>query len=94
MKREVVVTAAIAAALAFCAGLGAAGCVISAFGLVIERFPALALTCLLAAYLSALAFSWKRGGALLLLAAALAAGYLWRRGEAAQQLLQLIYRIS
>ena len=94
MKREVVVTAAIAAALAFCAGLGAAGCVISAFGLVIERFPALVLTCLLAACLSALAFSWKRGGALLLLAAALAAGYLWRRGEAAQQLLQLIYRIS
>lgn len=94
MKRETFITAAVAAALAFCAGLGAAGCVISAFGLAIERFPALALTCLLAACLSALAFSWKRGGALLLLIVALLTGYLWRRGKAIQQLLQLVYRIS
>ena len=94
MNRNTFFTAAVAAALGFCAGLGAAGCVISAFGLRITAFPALILICLTAAVFSALAFSRKRGTTALLLILALLAGYLWRRGEAWAQLKQLVYRLS
>lgn len=94
MNRNPLFTAAVAAALGFCAGLGAAGCIISAFDLTITAFPALLLICLTAAVASALAFSWKRGTTVLLLILALLAGYLLRRGEAWAQLKQLVYRLS
>lgn len=94
MKPDKWMTALLAAGLAFCVSLGVAGSIVSAFELTMVSFPALVLTCLAAACYCAAAFSWKRGGILVLLLAALLGGYLWRREEALEQLLQLVYRIS
>ena len=94
MKREKWVSFAQAAALAFLTALGGTGCMITAFALPLEHPSAVALTCAGSALLCAGASSKKGGGFALLFPAALAAGYLWRRGEAAQQLWQLVYRIS
>lgn len=94
MKLDKRVTAGVAAVLAFCISLGAAGCMVSGFELTLKSYPALVLTCAASALFCATAFSWKRGGILVLCALALAAGWLWRQGETAEQFWQLLYRIS
>lgn len=94
MKSERRVTALLAAVLASLLSLGAVGCVVTAFDLSLKSAQAVALVCVCAAVFCAGAFSWKHGGMAVLLLGALLAGYLWRQGEAAEQVLQMISRIS
>ena len=94
MKSERRVTALLAAVLASLLSLGAVGCVVTAFDLSLKSALAVALVCVGAAVFCAGAFSWKHGGMAVLLLGALLAGYLWRQGEAAEQVRQLISRIS
>lgn len=94
MKLERWVRAFLSSALAFCVSLGSVGCLITAFDISLVSYPTLVLTCLGASVLCGLVLSGKRGGIALLLLAGLLLGYLWRRGEAVQQLGQLLYRIS
>ncbi len=94
MKGSKLVTAAIAAALAMLTAFGACGCMISAFGLSLEEPSRLAFAWTMAALFCAAAFSWKRGGIAVLLAAGLGIGYLWRQGSFWEQLWQLVYRVS
>ena len=94
MKLERWVRAFLSSALAFCVSLGSVGCLITAFDISLASYPTLVLTCLGASVLCGLVLSGKRGGIALLLLAGLLLGYLWRRGEAVQQLGQLLYRIS
>ena len=94
MKSERRVTALLAAVLAGLLSLGAVGCVVTAFDLSLKSAQAVALVCVGTAVFCAGAFSWKHGGMAVLLLSALLAGYLWRQGEAAEQVLQLISRIS
>lgn len=94
MKSEKWVTAFLAAALACLLSLGSVGCVITAFDLPMKSAQAVALACVGSGFFCAGAFRWKQGDMAVLLLGALLAGYLWRRGEAWEQVLQLISRVS
>ena len=94
MKPEKLLTALEAAVLAFVFSLGTAGVFLSGFDLTLTSTIGLVLSCAAASLLGAALFSWKHGGPVLLCIAALAFGWLWRRGEAWEQLLGLVYRIS
>lgn len=94
MKSDRYVTAGIAAVLAFLLALGSVGCMISAFALPFRNYPAVVLAWGISAVFCGVAFSWKRGVLPALGLAMVLAGYLWRRGEFAEQLLQLVYRIT
>ena len=65
MKRERLLTFALAAALAFTLAVGAAGCVISAFDLPIQDGNRLTFVCGAAALSGAFLYLWKWGGAAL-----------------------------
>lgn len=94
MKGERVVTALWAGLFAFLLSLGAAGCMVSAFGLSLESYGQLVLTCGFFACFSATAFSLKWGSVPVMCVLALLSGYLWHRGQAGEQILRLLYRIS
>ncbi|MGN0978058.1 MAG: transglutaminaseTgpA domain-containing protein [Faecousia sp.] len=94
MKSEKWVTAMLAAALACLLSLGSVGCVVTAFELPLESAQTVALACLGSAFFCAVVFRWKQGGLAVLLVSALLAGYLWRRDQAWEQVLQLISRVS
>lgn len=94
MKRETWVTAGIAAALSFLICFGAVGCVISGFDLTVQNVHGVVLAWSLASVFCAAAFSLKWGGIAVLCVLALTAGYLWRRGEAAEQLFALLYHVT
>ncbi|MGM9578266.1 MAG: transglutaminaseTgpA domain-containing protein [Evtepia sp.] len=94
MKSEKWVTAFLAAVLACLLSLGAVGCVITAFDLPLKSAQSVALACVGSAFFCAAAFRWKHGGIAVLLAGGLLAGYLWRRGQAWEQILLLIRRLS
>lgn len=94
MKRKLWVTAGIAAALAFLIAFGAVGCVVSGFDLPLDDYAGVVLICAAASVFCAAAFSLKWGGAAVLCAFALLAGYAWRREEAAEQLFGLLYRMT
>lgn len=94
MKRENGFTLGIAAVLAFLISLGAVGAVITGFQLKMDHMALVMCFCALAAAVSALCFCIKRGGIVLLCLLALAAGYLWHRGDPAEQLLALLYQVS
>ncbi len=94
MKPDKWITAALAAALAFALSLGAAGCLVTGFELSLEYPQSLALVCGSAAVLGAAAYSFRHGAAAVLALGAALIFYLWRETEAAEQLLQLLYRIS
>ena len=83
------------AALAICVAMGGVACLVTAFP--IGRYAELgtvALWCSLWAAFAAICFSYKKGHWVLLGAAALILGYMWREGTLASQLELLIYRIS
>ena len=94
MKGERFVTALWAGMLACLLSLGAAGCMVSAFGLTLENYGQLVLTCGFFACFSAAAFSFKWGSVPVMCVLALLSGYLWHRGQAGEQILRLLYRIS
>ena len=94
MKRKIWVTAGIAAALAFLIAFGAVGCVISGFDLPLDSYAKVVLICGAASVFCAAAFSLKWGGAAVLCALALGAGYVWKQDEAAEQLFGLLYRMT
>ena len=94
MKRKIWVTSGIAAALAFLIAFGAVGCVVSGFDLPLGDYARVVLICAAASVFCAAAFSLKWGGAAVLCALALCAGYLWRRENAAEQLFGLLYRMT
>ena len=94
MKRKIWVTAGIAAALAFLIAFGAVGCVVSGFDLPLDDYAGVVLICAAASVFCAAAFSLKWGGAAVLCAFTLLAGYVWRREEAAEQLFGLLYRMT
>ena len=83
------------AALAICVAMGGVACLVTAFP--VDRYAELgtvALWCSLWAAFAAICFSYKKGHWVLLGAAALILGYMWREGTLASQLELLIYRIS
>lgn len=94
MKHEKQLTALTAALLAFVTALGAAGCLTSAFDLNLEYPAGPALVCGMAALLCAACFSCRYGGTAILCLAALACGYMHHDGRAAEQLWQLLQRLT
>ena len=94
MKRKIWVTAGIAAALAFLIAFGAVGCVVSGFDLPLDSYAKVVLICGAASVFCAAAFSLKWGGAAVLCALVLGAGYVWKQDEAAEQLFGLLYRMT
>lgn len=94
MKRKLWVTAGIAAALAFLIAFGAVGCVVSGFDLPLDNYAKVVLICAGASVFCAAAFSLKWGGAAVLCALALGAGYVWKQDESAEQLFGLLYRMT
>ena len=94
MKGKLWVTAGIAAALAFLIAFGAVGCVISGFDLPLDNYAKVLLICAATSVFCAAAFSLKWGGAAVLCALALGAVYVWKRDEAAEQLFELLYRMT
>ena len=81
-------------AVAFLVSAGAAGCLVTGFGLTVEHRDTLLILCCVSALVCSAAFSWKHGATLVLCLGALGAVLLYRQGEAGQQILQLIQRIS
>ncbi len=73
---------------------GAVGCLRTGFGLTVSDPAQLWTVCILTAVLCNILFLWKWGQAAVLCILALWAGFLWHRGEAGQQILLLIKRIS
>lgn len=82
------------ALLAFAVSYGAVGCLLTGFDLNVVNPAALWLVCGGAAFLWSALSSWKWGSAAGLCLLAAWAGFLWRRGDAGEQLLQVLYRIS
>lgn len=94
MKHEKLLTFLTAAVLSLVTACGAVGCLISAFDLNLEYALSPALVCGAAAVICAGALSFRRGGIALVCAGALLLGYLYRQGTAAEQLRQLILRLT
>ena len=94
MKTEKCVAALAGGLLAFTVSLGSVGCLLTGFDLNMAFPERLPLVCGITALICSLLFQWKWGGAGALCLLALWAGYLWHRGEAGTELLQLLYRIS
>lgn len=94
MNREKLLSALTGSLLAFAIAVGSIGCLQSAFHLVFSDSAVLWGTVAGITVLSALLLQWKHGGITLCCLTALAAGYLYREGTAAEQLLQLLQHIS
>ena len=86
MKREKFFTALCALVLAFLLAWSALGCLISAFDLAVEAPEHLLGVCLITGVLSALLLSIPHGSILLVCLLALAGGYVYRDGRAADGL--------
>lgn len=94
MKHEKYLIPFAAAILAFFIAWGAAGCLISAFDLNVESISRLVFICGFAACISAVLFSFRYGGTMLLCLLALAGGYIYHDGTAVQQLWKLLHDLS
>ena len=94
MKHEKQAVFLTAAVLAFLTAWGAVECLTTAFDLPLERPSAPVLACAMAAFVSAGLFSFRHGGTAVLCLLALAAGYIYHDGTAAEQLAQLLHRLS
>ena len=93
MKREQWFRTGTAAVLAFLLSFGGLGCLATAFDLACDLWE-LCGFCFLTAAVFALCFRFKWGSLALLCLLALAAGYLWQDGTAAQQTRNLLNVIS
>lgn len=94
MNREKLLSAFSESVLALTIAAGSIGCLISAFGLPVSDPVSLWFTVAGITVCSALMLQQKHGGLVLCCLTALAAGYLYRDGTAAQQLLQLLQQLS
>lgn len=94
MKHEKGLTVFAAAELAFILSFGAVGAMVTGLDLNVTGMWPLALICGFFALFTALCCLRKWGGMVLFCLVALLAVRLWRQGEAAEQFLQLIYRIT
>ena len=94
MKHEKTISVLTAAVLAFVTAWGAVGCLISAFRLPLDSGTSLIVLCGSVSVVSAVLYSFRRGGMVLLCFLALAAGYIHQDGTAAEQTLQLFYRLA
>lgn len=107
MKREKLYSLIIGAALAFCISFGGAAGIITGFSLNVSdgsvssgfyTVPAsiatVAVFCAVFSAAAAIAFSFRRGGWILLGAMALGAGYLWRTGILETSVEAVLYRIT
>jgi len=107
MKREKLYSLIIGAALAFCISFGGAAGIITGFSLGITdgsvasgfyTVPAsiatVAVFCAVFSAAAAIAFSFRRGGWILLGVMALGAGYLWRTGILETSVEAVLYRIT
>lgn len=94
MKHERLLTAGISWFLSFITALGAAGCLLSAFQLPLENAHSLLLVSLAAAFLSSALLVFRRGSIVLICLTALACGYLYHDGRAAEQFTRLLYELS
>ncbi len=94
MKLEKMRPSLAAALVSALMSIGAVGCLMTGFALTVSNPAQLWMVCLLAVGLCSVLLVWKWGLAAVLCLLALWAGFLWQRGEAGQQLLLLIKRIS
>lgn len=94
MNREKLLSALTGSLLGFVIALGSIGCLQSAFDLPVSDSTMLWSTVAGIALLSAMILQWKHGSLTIVCLLSLAAGYLYREGTAAQQLLQLLQHIS
>lgn len=94
MNREKLLSAFTGSLLALTLALGSIGCLQSAFSLAVSDPAVLWCTVAGVTVFAALLLQWKHGGLAVCCLAALAAGYLYREGTAANQLLQLVQHIS
>lgn len=94
MKLEKLRTSLAGMLLSFAVSCGAAGCLMTAFELNVNAPEQIWLVCGITAFVCGVCCLRKWGGAAVLCLLAAWAGYLWHRGEAGMQILQLIYRIS
>jgi hypothetical protein len=94
MKREKFFTALCALVLAFLLAWSALGCLISAFDLAVEAPEHLLGVCLITGVLSALLLSIPHGSILLVCLLALAGGYVYRDGRAADAFQQLLHTLT
>lgn len=94
MKREKTRAFLVSAAVSLMVALGGAGCLVTGFGLELDRGIWVTASIVLTSLLCAAWFPRRRGGLGVLCVAAVAVGYLWHEGTAWEQIRQLIYRIS
>lgn len=94
MKHEKWLICATAAVMAFPLAYGTVGAMVTAFDLSAVNMGTLLFICISAAILSAVCFTVKKGGLILLGLTALAVGFLWRDGEALKQTFSLLRQIS
>ena len=94
MKHERAVTVLQGSVLACLISIGSVWAMITAFDLTVRNANALVLVCVLSAVVYSATFGFKWGGIPAACLTALVLGYLWHRGEAEQQLYQLLYRIT
>lgn len=94
MKRDRILSALIAAVLAFMLSFGGVGCLITGFGLDGGSVAVLALVCCGASVGGALLARKKWGGALFLCLLALMFGFVWHSEDAREQIYSLLWHIS
>ena len=94
MKHKTLLLFLVSVLLSFALAVGAVGCMVTGFSLDLESLADVVLVCGLACLICSFLFLWKWGGAAVLCLLALAAGYLWHRGIAWEQILALLNRIS
>lgn len=94
MKREKLRTMLVSAAVSLLVALGGAGCFVSGFGLRLEHGLWVTASIILASVLCTTCFLRRRGGLIVLCAAAVIGGYLWHEGTAWEQIRYLLYRVS
>lgn len=94
MKTEKWIPSLAGGLLGFLTGWCACQCMITGLGLAISRPDHLWMVILAAALICALAFAFRKGGWIIPCLGAVWLFRLWKQGEAWNQLLQLIYRLS
>jgi len=94
MKYEKQLSAFFAWAFSVAIAMAGVRCMVTGLGLQPENMAGISLACAVTAGACCLCAQFRRGWIVLLCAAAVLGGYLWREGELALQLESLIYRIS